>query len=982
MQMRILRERTYGRTHGKVAILRSRLLTMRRPLGSALCVLAVLCGVLAAPEGAAGAAGDGGTAVRVTRYGGADRYATSLLVAEAMAAASGGSAEQVVLVSGERWTDAVVAAPVAGALGAPVLMTPPSELRSDAMAFLKRVGATRALVLGPEAGGGGHGAGRGVSGSVLTALADAGVPAERVAGSDRYRTSVAAARRIAAGVMPGLGRTAIVASSDAFADALVAGPFAARGRHPVLLNPTNELHADVARYLTGAQIEHVVIMGGTAALGEAVETAIEGMGMSATRVSGADRYDTAAEAAEFAADRYSDAAGKPCFSSRTVGIARARVPFDSFSAAPLLGELCAPLVLADPAQIPPGTAAYLDAARTAHDKIDLRVFGGDTAVSGAALDGYLARAHVGSGQEPDDTVPGAYPTFDGPRSDQTLLTVVRGRTCMVRLDATVTCWGAEGPRERLTTASLTDVVVLSSSDSADYFALHACAVHADGTVSCWGDGSNGELGQGGRGNRYLPGKVPRIDDAVDVALSIDSTCVLHGDGGVSCWGGNHRGELAHRDTRRDRYVPKRVPNLDDAVAIAAGPAYFCVVHRDGGVSCWGGSFFDEPTRVSGLGQVSTLSVADERACAATAGGEVFCWYLRGGYPGPSIGGLHDVVSVSVSDKNACVVHRDGGVSCWGDNEAGQVGDGTTTSRATPRRIIGISDAVEVGISLGSTPIPAHACALRRSGRVSCWGDNSVSQVGDGATTQRTSPRLAMRFPPIPADEIPVTALDLLSSWIDEASRQWSADYPWFKIAWDHIRDYVNVTDSGFGGFVENSCDSWQQRGCEALSVTMSQLSLGGAVHELLHVYDGESGLAPAKAWGAVQLYFAVKYPDCYARGRFPGGEILADTVTHLMVPHAWLTYYESDGCPSLPDRPSLEDEQVALAGLAGKVPEWYTQNITSSDEFWAAWRRAPSLRVLWNLAPEFGGLCSDDWVTTPPEPQRFPSANPFRDAGC
>ena len=47
----------------------------------------------------------------VIRYGGADRYAMSLLIAEAFAADAGGSLERVVLVSGERWTDAVNAYP-------------------------------------------------------------------------------------------------------------------------------------------------------------------------------------------------------------------------------------------------------------------------------------------------------------------------------------------------------------------------------------------------------------------------------------------------------------------------------------------------------------------------------------------------------------------------------------------------------------------------------------------------------------------------------------------------------------------------------------------------------------------------------------------------------------------------------------------------------------------------------------------------------
>ena len=49
-----------------------------------------------------------------SRYGGADRYATSLLVAEAVAAHAGGSLDSVVLVSGRNWTDAVGAAPLAG----------------------------------------------------------------------------------------------------------------------------------------------------------------------------------------------------------------------------------------------------------------------------------------------------------------------------------------------------------------------------------------------------------------------------------------------------------------------------------------------------------------------------------------------------------------------------------------------------------------------------------------------------------------------------------------------------------------------------------------------------------------------------------------------------------------------------------------------------------------------------------------------------
>ena len=107
-------------------------------------------------------------------------------------------------------------------------------------------------------------------------------------------------------------------------------------------------------------------------------------------------FGAAVKAAELAEDQYSAGAGMTCFANDTIGVARARVPFDSFSAAPLLGRLCAPLVLADPDKIPDDTAAFLDGARDQHDAVGLQVFGGDAAVSQAAIDTYL------TGEEAED----------------------------------------------------------------------------------------------------------------------------------------------------------------------------------------------------------------------------------------------------------------------------------------------------------------------------------------------------------------------------------------------------------------------------------------------------------------------------------------------------------------------------------------------------------------------------------------------------
>ena len=110
--------------------------------------------------------------------------------------------------------------------------------------------------------------------------------------------------------------------------------------------------------------------------------------------------------------------------------------------------------------------------------------------------------------------------------------------------------------------------------------------------------------------------------------------------------------------------------------------------------------------------------------------------------------------------------------------------------------------------------------------------------------------------------------------------------------------------------------------------------------------------------------------------------VLADTVTDVMVPHAWLTYYHSPGCPT--GTPTVGAEQVALQGLAGQVPDWYRTNITNGTELWAAWLRGPPLPAIANLIGEFGGLCNTDWITYPLNPARLPpsGSNPFKDGGC
>ena len=79
-------------------------------------------------------------------------------------------------------------------------------------------------------------------------------------------------------------------------------------------------------------------------------------------------------------------------------------------------------------------------------------------------------------------------------------------------------------------------------------------------------------------------------------------------------------------------------------------------------------------------------------------------------------GITDAVAVGAGWEHTCAVHATGEVSCWGDDTSGELGNGETAdSVPEPVKAVGLDDAVDV------TAGHWHTCALRSTGEVSCWG---------------------------------------------------------------------------------------------------------------------------------------------------------------------------------------------------------------------------------------------------------------------
>lgn len=359
---------------------------------------------------------------------------------------------------------------------------------------------------------------------------------------------------------------------------------------------------------------------------------------------------------------------------------------------------------------------------------------------------------------------------------------VGSTTCSIAPDTSVYCWAAGQASVPNASVAATRSSLPERIDGLDgvidlnVTASHACALSADAVVRCWGTNIDGQLQFEPTGRLTAGFAFPGLS-ATDVSAGLE-TCAALVDGSVTCAG---VGAITELEGDLSTLAAAPVPGLSDVVDVSVGFFHRCARTALGTAWCWGLNAVGEigtppdpdvpiqerivsPTQVAGLSGVEDIVAGGTFSCAST-GAEAFCWGSdANGELGNDAAFVNSSspVQVKTSASTTTVDMLDAGfqhvcarvvnaisafVACWGQNDDGQLGDGTAINRPT---LVAPGILAPAAIATGN----GHTCAVDGNVAVWCWGDNSEGQLGLGNTTNQLSKQ---QLPPFPGAPIALAA---------------------------------------------------------------------------------------------------------------------------------------------------------------------------------------------------------------------------------
>jgi len=252
---------------------------------------------------------------------------------------------------------------------------------------------------------------------------------------------------------------------------------------------------------------------------------------------------------------------------------------------------------------------------------------------------------------------------------------------------------------------------------------HSSVITQDGKVYTWGRNMYGGLGDSTRVSKSIPIDITSelnlksSETITQMSLGIYHSSVITSKGRLLTWGNNGYGQIGD-NTTINRLTPVDVTshfNLngdEKIIQVSFNGVSSSAITSEGRIFTWG-SNSSTPINV-----LTPMDITSEFNLNA---GETIIQ--------ASLGGLF----------HSSAITSEGRIFTWGNNQNGQLGDGTTTERLTPVDITSElnlnAEEMIIETFLGSS----HSLAITLEGRIFTWGSNSSGQLGDGATTDRLTP---------------------------------------------------------------------------------------------------------------------------------------------------------------------------------------------------------------------------------------------------
>ncbi|MEA2047943.1 MAG: hypothetical protein U9O64_05780 [Campylobacterota bacterium] len=326
-----------------------------------------------------------------------------------------------------------------------------------------------------------------------------------------------------------------------------------------------------------------------------------------------------------------------------------------------------------------------------------------------------------------------------------------GHTTAIKYDGTLWAWG-KNSYGQLGDDSTDDrnVSTQESTGATDWVSVnsgsvHTTAIKSDGTLWAWGNNWNGRLGDGTTVEKHVPTKEStRAADWSIVNAGSAHTAAIKSDGTLWTWGANDSGQLGDGttlDSRNPIQPQLRVPIILRASDFMM-PLY---VSQSTATGDWKVlSLLNDTEATASIktqGIYGTFSIENDRL-----------FYIQTTETNATDSGVLEISNeldtieimvnievrywkqVSAGYQFTVAIKPDGTLWAWGNNQSGQLGDGTTVEKHVPiQEFTGATDwsLVSAGRS--------HTVAIKSNGTLWAWGDNDYGQLGDGTTLERDIP---------------------------------------------------------------------------------------------------------------------------------------------------------------------------------------------------------------------------------------------------